>query len=177
MLQYTDEVMCRIAALLPPERRGIYAQHARVEGIVKPLKVNDFTRPGCHITKSPPDWNLQIFHYPFCQAIFPHRRSTRPAEKPSRGILLDPSPRTGCNPCAGGRELCPYLTSLPGLKMTISASDPGSSAPLRGYKPNIFAGLVDVSATNWLGVNFPDPTPVVQITGSLSSTPGKPFGI
>jgi 1-acyl-sn-glycerol-3-phosphate acyltransferase len=27
MQQYTDEVMCRIAALLPPERRGVYADH------------------------------------------------------------------------------------------------------------------------------------------------------
>ncbi|MGZ6346254.1 MAG: lysophospholipid acyltransferase family protein [Anaerolineales bacterium] len=30
MLQYTDEVMCRIAALLPPERRGVYASHPRL---------------------------------------------------------------------------------------------------------------------------------------------------
>jgi 1-acyl-sn-glycerol-3-phosphate acyltransferase len=28
MQQYTDEVMCRIAALLPPGRRGFYADHA-----------------------------------------------------------------------------------------------------------------------------------------------------
>ncbi len=30
MLLYTEEVMCRIAALLPPERRGIYAEHPRL---------------------------------------------------------------------------------------------------------------------------------------------------
>jgi 1-acyl-sn-glycerol-3-phosphate acyltransferase len=28
--QYTDEMMCRIAALLPPEYRGFYAQHPRL---------------------------------------------------------------------------------------------------------------------------------------------------
>ena len=26
---YTDEIMCRIAALLPPEKRGFYANHPR----------------------------------------------------------------------------------------------------------------------------------------------------
>jgi 1-acyl-sn-glycerol-3-phosphate acyltransferase len=31
MLQYTDEVMCRIAALLPPDRRGVYTQHPRLK--------------------------------------------------------------------------------------------------------------------------------------------------
>ena len=30
MRQYTDEVMCRIAALLPAERRGVYTQHPRL---------------------------------------------------------------------------------------------------------------------------------------------------
>jgi 1-acyl-sn-glycerol-3-phosphate acyltransferase len=30
LLHYTDEVMCRIAALLPPERRGFYADHPRL---------------------------------------------------------------------------------------------------------------------------------------------------
>jgi 1-acyl-sn-glycerol-3-phosphate acyltransferase len=30
MQHYTDEVMCRIAALLPPERRGVYASHPRL---------------------------------------------------------------------------------------------------------------------------------------------------
>lgn len=34
MLQYTDEVMCRIAALLPPERRGVYTQHPRLKGLL-----------------------------------------------------------------------------------------------------------------------------------------------
>jgi len=34
MLQYTDEVMCRIAALLPPERRGFYAEHPRLKELL-----------------------------------------------------------------------------------------------------------------------------------------------
>jgi 1-acyl-sn-glycerol-3-phosphate acyltransferase len=34
MLHYTDEVMCRIAALLPPERRGFYAEHPRLKEIL-----------------------------------------------------------------------------------------------------------------------------------------------
>jgi 1-acyl-sn-glycerol-3-phosphate acyltransferase len=36
MQQYTDEVMCRIAALLPPERRGVYAEHLRVKELLRP---------------------------------------------------------------------------------------------------------------------------------------------
>lgn len=32
--QYTDEVMCRIAALLPPERRGVYAEHPRLRQLL-----------------------------------------------------------------------------------------------------------------------------------------------
>jgi 1-acyl-sn-glycerol-3-phosphate acyltransferase len=32
--QYTDEVMCRIAALLPPERRGVYADHPRLKALL-----------------------------------------------------------------------------------------------------------------------------------------------
>ena len=35
MQQYTDEVMCRIAALLPPERRGVYADHPRLKELLK----------------------------------------------------------------------------------------------------------------------------------------------
>jgi 1-acyl-sn-glycerol-3-phosphate acyltransferase len=34
MQQYTDEVMCQIAALLPPERRGIYAEHPRLKELL-----------------------------------------------------------------------------------------------------------------------------------------------
>jgi 1-acyl-sn-glycerol-3-phosphate acyltransferase len=34
MQQYTDEVMCRIAALLPPERRGVYAEHLRLKKLL-----------------------------------------------------------------------------------------------------------------------------------------------
>jgi 1-acyl-sn-glycerol-3-phosphate acyltransferase len=35
MQHYTDEVMCRIAMLLPPERRGAYAEHPRVKELLK----------------------------------------------------------------------------------------------------------------------------------------------
>jgi 1-acyl-sn-glycerol-3-phosphate acyltransferase len=34
MQHYTDEVMCRIAALLPAERRGVYASHPRLQEIL-----------------------------------------------------------------------------------------------------------------------------------------------
>jgi len=34
MQQYTDEVMCRIAMLLPPERRGFYADHPRLQELL-----------------------------------------------------------------------------------------------------------------------------------------------
>jgi 1-acyl-sn-glycerol-3-phosphate acyltransferase len=34
MKQYTDEVMCRIAALLPPDRRGVYADHPRLKDLI-----------------------------------------------------------------------------------------------------------------------------------------------
>ncbi|MBE3037533.1 MAG: 1-acyl-sn-glycerol-3-phosphate acyltransferase [Chloroflexi bacterium] len=34
MQQYTDEVMCRIAALLPPERRGVYAEHPQLKELL-----------------------------------------------------------------------------------------------------------------------------------------------
>jgi len=32
--QYTDEVMCRIAALLPAERHGVYADHPRLKALL-----------------------------------------------------------------------------------------------------------------------------------------------
>jgi 1-acyl-sn-glycerol-3-phosphate acyltransferase len=32
---YTDEIMCRIAALLPPERRGVYAEHPRLKELLQ----------------------------------------------------------------------------------------------------------------------------------------------
>ncbi len=31
----TDEVMCHIAAMLPPEYRGVYADHPRLEGLLR----------------------------------------------------------------------------------------------------------------------------------------------
>ena len=34
MQRYTDEVMCRIAALLPEERRGVYAEHPRLRELL-----------------------------------------------------------------------------------------------------------------------------------------------
>ncbi|HEY9075381.1 MAG TPA: lysophospholipid acyltransferase family protein [Anaerolineaceae bacterium] len=34
MQRYTDEVMCRIAALLPPENRGVYADHPRLKELL-----------------------------------------------------------------------------------------------------------------------------------------------
>lgn len=32
--QYTDEIMCRIAVLLPPERHGVYADHPRLKELL-----------------------------------------------------------------------------------------------------------------------------------------------
>ena len=32
----TDEIMCRIAALLPPEQRGVYADHPRLKELLNP---------------------------------------------------------------------------------------------------------------------------------------------
>ena len=42
----TDEIMCRIAVLLPPERRGFYTDHPRVKELLgekknSPIEVND----------------------------------------------------------------------------------------------------------------------------------------
>jgi 1-acyl-sn-glycerol-3-phosphate acyltransferase len=34
LVQYTDEIMCRIAALIPDEFRGVYAQHPRLKEIL-----------------------------------------------------------------------------------------------------------------------------------------------
>jgi 1-acyl-sn-glycerol-3-phosphate acyltransferase len=34
LLRYTDEIMCRIAALLPPEYRGFYADHPRLKELL-----------------------------------------------------------------------------------------------------------------------------------------------
>jgi 1-acyl-sn-glycerol-3-phosphate acyltransferase len=31
----TDEIMCRLAALLPPENRGVYAEHPRVQELIQ----------------------------------------------------------------------------------------------------------------------------------------------
>jgi 1-acyl-sn-glycerol-3-phosphate acyltransferase len=34
MQKFTDEVMCRIAVLLPEERRGFYADHPRLKELL-----------------------------------------------------------------------------------------------------------------------------------------------
>ena len=34
MQRYTEDVMCRIAALLPADRRGFYAEHPRLKEIL-----------------------------------------------------------------------------------------------------------------------------------------------
>jgi 1-acyl-sn-glycerol-3-phosphate acyltransferase len=33
--EYTDEIMCRIAVLLPPDYRGVYADHPRLRQLVE----------------------------------------------------------------------------------------------------------------------------------------------
>jgi 1-acyl-sn-glycerol-3-phosphate acyltransferase len=33
--QDTDEIMCRIAALIPPEYRGVYADHPRLKELLQ----------------------------------------------------------------------------------------------------------------------------------------------
>jgi 1-acyl-sn-glycerol-3-phosphate acyltransferase len=33
--EYTDEIMCQIGALLPPEYRGVYAEHARLKELLR----------------------------------------------------------------------------------------------------------------------------------------------
>jgi 1-acyl-sn-glycerol-3-phosphate acyltransferase len=33
--RHTDEIMCRIASLLPPEQRGFYAEHARLKELLE----------------------------------------------------------------------------------------------------------------------------------------------
>ena len=35
LLEYTDEIMCRIGALLPPEYRGVYAEHPRLKELLQ----------------------------------------------------------------------------------------------------------------------------------------------
>ncbi len=33
--EQTDEIMCRIAALLPPKYRGVYADHSRLRELLE----------------------------------------------------------------------------------------------------------------------------------------------
>jgi 1-acyl-sn-glycerol-3-phosphate acyltransferase len=37
--QSTDEIMCRIAALLPPQYRGVYAEHPRLQALLEELNL------------------------------------------------------------------------------------------------------------------------------------------
>src|SRR5919201_423775 len=59
----------------------------------------------------------------------------------------------------------------------MSASDPTAIVPLRGYKPNSFAGFVHSSSTIRLSVIRPPRTPNSWIMCSRFSSPGPPFGI
>ena len=34
LAEQTDEIMCRIAALLPPDHRGVYADHPRLHALL-----------------------------------------------------------------------------------------------------------------------------------------------
>jgi 1-acyl-sn-glycerol-3-phosphate acyltransferase len=49
----TDEMMCQIAALLPPKYRGVYADHPRLKEIL--AESNDHLRPTADGSQSPPD--------------------------------------------------------------------------------------------------------------------------
>ncbi len=39
--QYTDEIMCRIAALLPETYRGVYAEHPRLKELLEEKRINE----------------------------------------------------------------------------------------------------------------------------------------
>jgi 1-acyl-sn-glycerol-3-phosphate acyltransferase len=41
--RYTDEIMCRIAALLPPSYRGFYADHPRLQELLDEQDVDDLS--------------------------------------------------------------------------------------------------------------------------------------
>src|SRR4051794_31867473 len=58
----------------------------------------------------------------------------------------------------------------------MSASNPTPIEPFFGYMPYIFAWLVEVSATNWLGVMRPSATPLLHRICRRVSTPGMPLG-
>ena len=60
--------------------------------------------------------------------------------------------------------------------MTMSASEPGAMTPLRGYSPNIRAGVVEATSTQRASDSSPAATPWCS-RSIRCSTPGIPFGI
>jgi 1-acyl-sn-glycerol-3-phosphate acyltransferase len=42
--QYTDEIMCRIATMLPPRYRGVYAEHPRLKELLGEADTTDVQR-------------------------------------------------------------------------------------------------------------------------------------
>src|SRR5438067_7256276 len=60
--------------------------------------------------------------------------------------------------------------------MTMSASDPAAITPLRGYRPNIRAGVVDATSTQRVRGRWPAATPACS-RSIRCSTPGIPLGI
>jgi 1-acyl-sn-glycerol-3-phosphate acyltransferase len=48
---HTDEIMCRIAALLPPAYRGVYADHPRLLRLLQGTRPT--TRPGAGLERAP----------------------------------------------------------------------------------------------------------------------------
>ena len=58
----------------------------------------------------------------------------------------------------------------------MSASDPAAITPLRGYSPNIRAGVVQHVSTQRESVSCPATTPWCS-RSIRCSTPGMPFGI
>ena len=67
--------------------------------------------------------------------------------------------------------------SASGSQTTMSASEPASSAPLRGYMPKAFAGSVESRLQNASALILPEATPQAQTTAGRCSMPGRPFGI
>ena len=60
--------------------------------------------------------------------------------------------------------------------MTMSASAPAATTPLRGYRPNILAGVVDATSTQRVRLSCPAATPACS-RSIRCSTPGIPLGI
>ena len=45
---YTDEIMCRVAALLPPEARGVYADHTRLQELLQSRSTPKVSSPNSY---------------------------------------------------------------------------------------------------------------------------------